>query len=226
MLQLLVLFLRLVKSKRVKFGKWAELETIIKEIDKVVKNDITKFSNLVITYISTTLLIPVVVLEKLPWIITLSLYNFARDINTPSKIPLLISHKEKDSCVPWDYVGRDWNYYSHLLAKTYGWELQYIAGLDVDVALAHIQEILVDEQISREFLWSMSEIAYPYNSSTKTSKFSPLPRPYFMWEEVKPIKKVKILRSLLPSGVIVDSGGMGAYFEKEKSKETNPAKNN
>lgn len=221
-----MLFLRLIKFKRVKFKQWVELEVLVKELDKVVESDITKFPTFVMKYTSTTLLIPGIILINLPWKITLSLYDFARSVNNPTKIPLLVSHKSKDISIPWEYVGRDWHYYSHLLAKSYGWELQYIAGLDVDTALAHVQEILVDEQMNKEFLWSMSEIAYPYNSSTKTTKFSPLPRPYFMWETVKPAKKIKMLRSMLPSGVIVDSGGMGAYFEKEKSQKTDLARNN
>lgn len=223
LLKLIILCFKVVKPAKAKFGKWTRLESIAAEIDKAVENDITKFPELVISYISTALLIPRKLLSSSPWQYVIYLYIFAKQINSPKKIPILqgkVSGKE-DKPLGWDYPGRGWVYWTHLLAKEYGWGLEYIQGLDIDVALAHLQEILTEDQLNREFLWSMSEIAYPYNSSTKQSKFSPLKRPYFMASTAPEIKKIRIRKDLMPMGVIVDVGKMEAYFAKEaQSKAT------
>lgn len=228
LLQLIVLYLRIVNPKRSKFGKWTRLEKIAADIDKAVENNITQFPILVISYISTALFLPTKLLNKLSWLPTIILFEFAREINSPTKIPLLQNKKEnkKDkNKLGWDYDGRNWHYWSHLLAKQYGWELEYIENLDVDVALAHIQEIFTDEQLDREFLWSMSEIAYPYNSTTKQSKFSPLPRPYFMQSEAPKIQKIKIRADMMPVGNIKDISGMEKYLETQ-NQIVEPERNN
>jgi len=65
-----------------------------------------------------------------------------------------------------------------MLAKNYGWTLEYVSMLQVEEALAKIQEILVDEQLEHEFFYGLSEVAYSYDSSTKKSKFVPMPQSY------------------------------------------------
>ena len=214
LLQLMVVLLGFIRPR--KFGKWTQLEMIAARIDKAVETEITKFPQLVIEYVSTALFIPAKYLSGMRWFLLLYLYQYARKLNAPKKIPLLVDKKagKKDKPVGWDYDGRNWHYWSHLLAKEYGWELQYIAGMDTNVALAHIQEILTDEQLEREFLWGMSEIAYPYNPSTKKSKFSPLQRPYFMASAAPELKRFKIKRELLPYGDVRDVGGMEKYVQE------------
>jgi hypothetical protein len=93
---------------------------------------------------------------------------------------------------------------------------------DVDVALAHIQEILTDEQLEREFYWGTSEIAYPYNPTTKQSKFSPLTRPYFMAAPAPQLKRIQIPRGLMPVGEGIDSGGMEKYIAENPVKKVDP----
>jgi hypothetical protein len=196
---------------------WTKLEMIAANIDKAVETEITKFPQLVVEYVSTALLIPAKYISGLRWFEILYLYNYSRKINTPTKIPLLEEKKKskkEDKPVGWDYAGRNWHYWSHLLAKEYGWELQYISGMDVDVALAHIQEILTDEQLNREFIWGTSEIAYPYNSSTKQSKFSPLKRPYFMAGTAPELKRFMMKKELLPQGSVQDVGGMATFIQE------------
>ena len=219
---LIVLYLKLSKPRIQKFGVWSRLESIAQEVHKAVESDVTKFPELVGLYLSTALNISTKISSKLKWSDTISLYYLALSINTPNKIPLLTSDNKKEKPVGWDYTGRNWNYWSHLFAATYGWTLEYIAYLDTNIALAHIQEILTDQQLEHEFMWSTTEIAYPYNSNTKQSKFSPLERPYWMAERAQPIKKVKILRSMLPIGNVHDSSGLGlaTYIQEEnESKE-------
>ena len=221
LLNLIVLYVRIF-PKRCKFGKWTRLEKIAADIDKAVESNITQYPSLVISYISTALFVPAKILNTLPWVITVYIYHAVRAANIPQKIPLMLSKKGdkkvKEEKLGWDYDNRNWHYMSHLLAKEYGWGLEYIWGLDIDVALAHIQEIYTDQQLEHEFLWSMSEIAYPYNSSTKQSKFSPLQRPYFMQSEAPELKTIKIRKDMMPVGNIVDVSGMGKFFENKNTK--------
>lgn len=220
--QLLALLLKVGKPKRGKFYTWTLLEGLSSKIEKAVEAEINEFPNLVIEYVSTALPIPKKILRKLPWLSLMLLLVWIKQVNQPTKIPLLVTKsQEKNRPLSWDYSGREWHYWSHLLAKTYGWGLEEIKQLDVDVALAHIQEILTDEQLEREFLWSMSEIAYPYNPTTKQSKFSPLPRPYFMQMVAPEPKKVKMLKILAPVGEIRDASGFERYFQEKAQTQVN-----
>jgi len=217
LLSLISAYLRIRRPKKVKFYSWAVLEDVVANISRAVDGgNITEFPKLVMQYISTALHISNIVLQRLPWKVTIFLFSIARELNSPTKIPLLTSgnSKMKDKEVGWEYSGRNWNYWAHLLAKEYGWSLEYIGNLSVDTALAHIQEVLTDEQLNREFLWGMSEVAYPYNSTTKQSKFNPLPRPYFMHENAPKIRRVRIPKSMMPQGIIHDTGGMEKFIQE------------
>jgi hypothetical protein len=121
--------------------------------------------------------------------------------------------------VDWDYDGRTWAYYSHLLAKAYGWTLEYVAEMDVNEALAHLQEIMTDDHLEKEFTYSLSEVAYPYNKSTKTSNFKPMTKPYWMRPPMKQIPTYKIRRDMLPQGRIVDLAGNPSQFSTEGREE-------
>lgn len=220
LLNLIVLYLKVVKPKISKFGVWTRLEKLAAKINEAVESNITEFPILVTSYISTALFLPAKLVRGLPWIVVWSLFLLARDANTPTKIPLLMTKKDniKEKKLGWDYDTREEKYWVHLLAKEYGWELEYIQGLDTNVALAHIQEILTEEQLDREFLWSMSEIAYPYNSTTKQARFSPLPRPYFMQQDAPELKKIKIRKDMLPVGVMQDVSGMEKHINGLENK--------
>lgn len=142
-------------------------------------------------------------------------------------IPILSSSSSKKDD-DWEYEGRSWNYLSHILAKAYGWTLEYIADLGVNEAFGHIQEILTDDHLEHEFFYSLSEIAYPYNKSSKKSEFKPMPRPYWM----KPVapkapKKFKMKRSLLPVGRVVDVSGLPPEFAIEgyETEKIDPKRN-
>lgn len=162
------------------------------------------------------------------------MFSFTKVINETQlnkKLPFVKdAPKESQKPAPWDYEGRSWFYWSNLFAKAYGWSLEYISELEVNDAFALIQEILTDEQLDKEFTYGLSEIAYPYNSSTKKSVFKPMPRPYWMKEDIKPLKKFKYARSLLPMGIIQDVSGMPSEFNPlrdyvQKKEEINPPPN-
>lgn len=123
------------------------------------------------------------------------------------KLPSMSSKRKDEEKAPWDYSERPWFALFHRLAKFYGWEEAQIAGLEVETALALLQEISVDEQLEREFIYGLSEVAYPYNEATKKSVFRPLPRPEWMQPEAKPPKKIKVRLDMLPMGNVVDISG-------------------
>ena len=216
-----------IRFHKIGFQTWCELEEIRNKLNKTVETG--TFSELIIAYVSTVLLLPRFMLRKLFWLRVMELFSVAVKSTQPKlKLPILITkHTDEGKKVSWDYEGRTWFYYSHLLAQNYGWKLDYIGKLPVDTVIAHVQEVLTSKQLENEFSWAMSEIAYPYDKSSKTSKFKPLKRPYWMLEEVREIKKIKILKSSLPVGLIHDVGGMQhALDEKEaKSKETKSSTN-
>ena len=84
--------------------------------------------------------------------------------------------------------------------------MEYIGDLHVVEAFAKIQEIVVDEQLDREFIYGLSEVAYRYDKASKSSKFVPLPRPVWMRPKIEPVKKVLIPAAMLPMGVVMTDG--------------------
>lgn len=200
----LLLLLKLYGARQVKFRKWIELEEKKEYIFKAIKEGSDEFPRLLISFLSFALDVPRKTFLDVPWWITLRCFLYISSKSVPKiKIPILMDNKNKDrKKESWDYEGRYWHVYSHLLSKNYGWSLEYIAKLNVEEALSKIQEILIDEQLNKEFQWGMSEIAYPFDVQTKKSKFQPLPRPEWMIPEPPQPKKSRIYKSLMPQGLI------------------------
>jgi hypothetical protein len=209
----------------VTFKKWVLLEDIKKQLGETVEG--VGFPEKVLDYLS-------IAYDRKPkegyWKNTVfSMVEAFKEFSVDSSLPILNQppSKSKDEL---DYPNRTWNFYSHILANSYGWTLEYISDLDTNEALGHIQEILTGEQLEREFIYSLSEIAYPYNKSTKKGEFKPLTRPYWMRPLSKPVKKVKIKRTMLPMGHIVDASGLGSELGGwneiiQKNEETNSPRN-
>jgi len=105
--------------------------------------------------------------------------------------------------VAWNYAGRAWYLYAHMLSSKYGWSLEYTSNLKLDDALPAIQEILLEEQLEKEFQWTMSERSSYYDDKSKTSKANPLPRPDWMNRHIDPKKELKVTQipvDMLPMG--------------------------
>lgn len=208
---------------RPRFEKWIKLETLRSNVIEAVGTD--TFTLKINRYVSTALSIPEPIIEKLFWMDTIITFYELVSRNVPTiKLPLLQPSKPtRDDSLSWDYEGRSYYTWLHLLAKEYGWTIEYVNNLNVDHVMALIQEVLTEQQLEKEFQWSMSEIAYQYNKTTKTSKFVPLTRPYWMLPKPQEIKIVKMPKMYMPVGNIVDVSGMADYLEKQKSakpKET------
>jgi hypothetical protein len=107
--------------------------------------------------------------------------------------------------VPWDNSLRSALIWTHLIASKYGWSKADIENLWPEEAIALVQEIMADEQIEREFLHALSEVAYEYNKSTKKSRYKPMPRPNWMQfgDRRNKVLKTKLRREWLPVGNVI-----------------------
>lgn len=219
-------FIRLlIKHKRYKFKQWIDLEDRKILIAGASDKNKSEFPYLVIKFLSDSLNIPKWVWLRLPWMEVWAAYlGVSTSTLFREYLPIVSLPYTTDGLkakAPWEYTGRTWYFYSNLLAHKYGWSLEYIANLSVFDAMAYVQEILLDQQIDREFLWSMSEASSIYDERTKTAKPNPLPRPYWMTtvkaDEPLPIPKINIPKNFLPVGNV----NYDSVTEDLKPKEIN-----
>jgi hypothetical protein len=108
--------------------------------------------------------------------------------------------------VMWDHPNRPVIIWTHIFASAYGWSSEYTMNLWPEEALALLQEIIADEQQQREFLHSLSEIAYPYDKGSKKNRFKPLSRPAWMAVPGRE-RTVRMRRDMLPVGTILRDPG-------------------
>lgn len=198
------------KVHRVRFKRWAELEDLREQFVRAAEDSADNFPNKFFAYLSAALNVEEDELAGLHWTECVELFYAIYFANLPSPTLPLIAVKPKNIKpvkIEWEYPGRLWYMYAHMLANAYGWTLDVIASLEIDDALALVQEILTNEQLDNEFQWGMSEVAYSYDKSSKTSKFNPLPRPSWMLPDARPINKVKIRKDMMPQGLVLDING-------------------
>lgn len=187
-----------------KLKKWLSLENLrLKLKDSVEKGNSDDFINQYYSLISFALGITREELENLPWIDVAVAYIEIVNLQVPDvEFPMLLAKNKGDD--DWNYEGREWYIWLHYLAKNYGWSIEYISDLDVNDAIALLQEILSSEFYAKEWQWGMSELAYTFDKNTNSGKYNPLPKPE--WMKTKTIKqelpKVKIRRDFLPSGIV------------------------
>lgn len=185
--------------------KWITLEQQKEKIIKAVEGG-NDFPSELFLYLSTALGVSSRWYEKADWQLLIQAFYGCISKSPQVELPIITPSDETTKEESWDYPQRTWHLYSHLLAKTYSWTLEYVANLEVKEALAKIQEIVVDDQLNKEFVYGLSEIAYHYDKGSKTSKFVPLPRPHWMRPKIKPIKKIVIPAHMLPIGNVIMDG--------------------
>jgi hypothetical protein len=199
------------KITRSKLKSWIELESLkTKALDFSKRGRAMEFCDCILSYISIASGVEVEQLEKASWVDIVFAWEIVVRLNQPNpKLPLYAVRKlDKEKEPVWEYEGRTWYVWIHSLSSKYGWSMEYIAELDIDDASSLLQEIFTEEQLDREFQWMMSEIAYPYNESSKKSEFKPLHRPVWMMEEIRAIKegkdlKMRIRKDHMPVGNII-----------------------
>lgn len=190
-----------------KLKQWVHLEELRNKVIHATEvSNSTEFLENYYSLISVALGIPVQELYDATWYDLAIAYLSICELQLSKyEFPMLYV-KSKPGAVDWEYPGRTWFIWVHTLSKTYGWSIEYISELDPDDAIALLHEILSDEYYAKEWQWGLSEVAYSYDSNTKSSKYKGLPKPEWMKvrtnKEVE-LPKVKIKKSMLPSGVVV-----------------------
>ena len=122
--------------------------------------------------------------------------------------PFMQDGEPKTETPPWSYEGRGITIWVHRLATTYQWSREEILDLVPEEAVVYLQEIILDDQLRKEWEWNLSPQSQTYNKITKQTHHQPLPRPSWMVEREP--QTVKIPMSALPMGVVIDLGGTGA----------------
>jgi hypothetical protein len=188
---------------RARLRRWLQLEDIREKIARATdRKDREGFIASIYSYLSVALSVEID-FSILPWYEVADAYADIMGLHQPMfEFPFLNTAGKIDK-VSWDYEGRTWYAWSHILAEAYSWSLEYIAELEIDDAIAHLQEIATSEQMQKEWEWMMSEKSVSYDKKGK-GKFHDLSRPDWMGGK-KPLdtKQIPIKKSMLPVGHVV-----------------------
>lgn len=196
------------KYIRPRLKQWIQLDELHSEIrEATTRNDIQQLMDLVSEFLVVAFSnSSSEVWLALEWEQVLTLLSDILVMNQIRiKLPLIDNNYEKqEKKDAWEYKGRAWAYWVNRLASSYGWTVDKIEALYIEDAVQLLQEILLDQQFKREWEWSQSEIAYPYDASTKKSVFKPLARPSWMKPIPEAPKTVKMLKSMMPLGNVIN----------------------
>jgi len=196
---------REIEVSRAHFREWFELEEIRKQLREAAeRGDTATVSNFVCAYLSAASGEAEELFLNAVWYEVAVAYGKVAEMNLPQiNFPIFENTVSTLHVEPWDYEERNWYEWVHLMASAYGWEIEYISGLEIEDGIGLLQEILVDNQLRREFEWGMSEMAWEYIPAAKKSRFRPMPRPYWMTPKAVEPKTIKIRKDLLPIGNVV-----------------------
>jgi hypothetical protein len=191
---------------RARLRVWLQLEDIREQIARAADSkDKEGFTASIYSYLSVALSVDID-FSTLPWYEVVEAYLDIVALHRPFFEFPFLKTAEKQEKVPWDYEGRTWYSWSHMLAEAYSWSLEYIAELNIDDAIAHLQEIATSEQMHREWEWMLSDKSVTYDKRGKGS-FHDLNRPSWMGGKEKrtinDVEKTPIKKSMLPVGNVV-----------------------
>lgn len=206
-----------VTIHRLSLYGWSKLEGLKKAMDEAISHgDIDQYCVHIVHFIEMASPDLNINWDEVPWYETIQAFSEVILLNSPTlDFPVLIQKAKEEKKLPWEYDGRAWYFWLNLFASNYGWGKSDIAGLDIDEAIGLYQEILLEEQLEKEWQWGLSEIAYPYKESTKKQEFSPLTRPEWMLPMAPTeLPIIKMRRDMLPVGNIIDLDA-----EERKRKE-------
>lgn len=191
--------------KRARLRQWFELEKIRGQLhDAAERGETLSVSTILCAYLSAASGLETDVFEAAPWHEVAIAFNLVLNMNrSVIRFPVFENTVSSQSKSPWDYADRDWYEWVHLVASRYGWSIEYIAELEIEDGIGLIQEILVDDQLNKEFLWGMSEMAFEYVPATKSSRFRPLPRPNWMQPRHFEPKHIRLRKDMLPVGNVI-----------------------
>lgn len=185
---------------------WLELNSIQRQIDKAIeRKHIDGIAEGIIAYVSIAFKVDNTVLSELPWLEVVTAYVAAVAANKPDvEIPMMKSMLKDFVGENWDYEGREFYHWAHLFAEKYHWSFFDIATLKVEEAIKLLQEILVANQLEKEWEWMCSQNSVGYDATTKKSKAIELPRPDWMKEPGKLVVGTKPMPDkFIPPGIVI-----------------------
>lgn len=198
---------------------WLELDTILQEIRHAAeRKEPGLLAEEIVRYLSAA--IEGSFWADVPWYEAAKAFTSIYALCDIELDFAVLKAKGDDEILPWDYDERTWFYWAHSLAIAYGWSLKEIETLDPTHAIALLQEIFVEEQLNKEWEWSLTELAYRYDQVTKKSHYEPLKRPSWMQPDIGSVKKLRIHKMLMPIGNVVDLGKMQEYIKTGESPES------
>ena len=203
-----------IEVERARLRLWFDLEDVRSKLEEAVgRGDTQAVSLIICSYLSIASNEDIETFQNAGWEEVAIAFADVLDLNSPRlQFPLFKFKEDRPlDTVSWDYKGRLWYVWAHLLASAYGWTEEYISGLEIESGLAFVQETMVEDQLRKEWEWSLTEMAYEFNKASKTSRYKPLPRPNWMKEIRKAPKKTKMLKSMLPVGVIENLSGIALH---------------
>lgn len=197
-----------VEQKRLR--EWISLSEILISLgDAVEHRDRDGIADSLCLYVSTAFHLDKGSIDDLPWLEISSAFNDIYKENSIdlSHIAFTRGEQKVEKKEIWDYPGRMWWVWVHDFAKQFGWDIEYIANLDVLEAFSLLQEILLDQQFTKEWEWTLSEYSLKYDKNTKKSEPNPLPKPDWMKitpkAMIEPIKKIDVPEGMIPVGNII-----------------------
>gem|GEM_PF-1164995 len=194
---------------RVRLGSFLKLQRAARRLRKAAdKADTGAIADALFEYLMAC--IPNLSREdfnNLPWYEVISAYQkilFLNAIPGAENFSMLknVIPNKGGTIIAWDHDDREVMLWIHTIAMAYKWSRPDIENLWPEEAVGFIQEILADNQFEKEFIYSLSEIAYPYDKATKKSRFIPMTRP--AWMVIGGGKKnERVLKEALPVGNVL-----------------------
>ena len=168
-----------VKVHRARFGLHIQLSDISVLFDESVQSqDYEKMDMYIHQYFD---ILEVDIDGAKPSEILQAFVSLRLDNTLKFKAPFLTQSDEGNSKVPpYDYPGRTWALWVHMIASRYGWSKSQIFDLWPEEAACYMQEIALSTFEEMENQRALSEVSYQYDKNTKKSKFIPMTKPGWM----------------------------------------------
>lgn len=198
---------REVVVPRARLGLFLRLEEIYGQLaDHVLHRDSGACVSVIIEYVEMAIGEKLVDPDKMDWRpLFFGFLRIKRMNSLEPVVPFLQGIATSAGEDFWTYPGRVGVLWIHMLASRYHWSRAEIENLFPEEAATFIQEIMYDEFLTKEWEYSLSELAYEPQKDGK-SRYRPFPRP--SWIGSKKPKKVKMLKKLIPAGTIIDLSGV------------------
>lgn len=130
-------------------------------------------------------------------------------LNRPSgDLPFMREKRDKVD-YDYDYDNRGLAYWVSRLSACYSWTAEHILeGLTPEEAACYMQEVLIKDHEDKEFLYKLSDASVKIVGKGKSARTVPVPFPRPSWMVKKP-PKVRMPKSWLPQGVVIEAGDIG-----------------